>query len=73
MNLLNQELKAIQNSITYCKKEYEKEKDPHIREKIMHYLEGLKKEETRILDELNLRLDDIILTDEKPPLEEEEE
>ena len=64
INLLNQQLKSIQNSITYCKKEYEKEKDPHIQEKISHYIEGLKKEEQRILDQLNLRLTDITLTEE---------
>lgn len=52
INKIEEELWAIQNSITYCKKEYEKEENPHIKEKIEHYINGLKKEEERVLKEL---------------------
>ena len=49
MNLENQTLKAIQTSKAYCKKQLEKENNPHIRQKIEHYIEALEKEETEIL------------------------
>ena len=52
INLLNQQLKAIQNSKAYCKKELEKTEDPHIRQKIQHYYDELKIEEEQILKEL---------------------
>lgn len=52
INRLEEELKAIQNSIQYCKKEYKNETDEHIKEKILHYKFGLEKEEERILEEL---------------------
>lgn len=52
INRLEEELKAIQNSIQYCKKEYANETNEHIREKIQHYKLGLEKEEERILTEL---------------------
>ena len=53
MNLLNEQLKAIQNSKAYCKQQLKKETDPHIKEKIQHYIEGLEHEEKQILKELN--------------------
>lgn len=52
INRLEEELKAVQNSIIYCKKEYANETNEHIREKILHYKEGLEKEEERLLNEL---------------------
>lgn len=73
MNQLNQELKAVQNSKAILKKQLKTETDPNIQEKIRHYIEGYNQEETRILDQLNIRLDDITLTDEKPPKEEEDD
>ena len=73
MNYLNQKLKSIQTSKAVLYKELENETNPHIQQKIEHQIDSLSKEEKETLDQLNLRLDDIILTDEKPPLEEEEE
>lgn len=52
INRLESELKAVQNSIQFCKMEYSKENDEHIREKILHYKKGLEKEEERLLKEL---------------------
>ena len=52
INQLNQELMAIRNSKAYLKKQLEKETNPHIQEKIKHYLYGLDKEEKRLLKEL---------------------
>jgi len=73
MNLLNQELKAVQNSKRILVKELNNTTDPHTQEKIRHYIEGYNQEEQRILNQLNIRLDDITLTDEKPPKEEEDD
>ena len=64
MNQLNQELMAIRNSKAYLKKQLEKETNPHIQEKIRHYIDGYNHEEQRVLQELNVRLDDITLTEE---------
>lgn len=65
MNQLNQELMAIRNSKAYLKKQLEKETNPHIQEKIRHYIDGYNKEEQRILQQLNLQLNDITLTEEE--------
>ena len=65
INLLNQTLKAIQTSKAYLQKELENTTDEHIKQKIEHYIKGLEKEEQETLDQLNIRLDDIILTDEE--------
>ena len=70
MNQLNQELMAIRNSKTYLTKQLKKETNPHIREKLQHYIDGYSKEEQRVLPELNVRLDDITLT---APYEKPEE
>lgn len=72
MNQLNQELKAVQNSKAILKKQLKTETDPNIQEKIRHYIDGYNQEEQRILNQLNIRLDDITLTDEKPPKEEDD-
>lgn len=53
MNPLNQQLQAIQNSRQYLKKQLEQTKDPHIQEKLKHYIYGLNKDEERILQVLN--------------------
>ena len=51
---IESELRAVQNSITYCKKELEKHKDNEIiKEKITHYLNGLKDHEKLLLKEIN--------------------
>ena len=63
MNLLNQQLKAIQTSKAYLYNELKHETNPHIIEKIEHQLHGLDKEETEILNQLNLHLEDITLTE----------
>lgn len=65
INQLNQELKAVQTSKRMLTKELNNTTDPHIREKLQHYINGYSKEEKRILQELNLRLDDITLTEEE--------
>ena len=64
INLLNQELKAIQNSKRILIKELNNTTDPHIKEKLQHYIDGYSKEETRILQQLNIQLKDITLTQE---------
>ena len=65
MNQLNQELKAVQNSKRILTKELNNTTDPHIREKLQHHINGYNKEETRILQQLNLQLKDITLTEEE--------
>ena len=65
MNLLNQQLKAIQTSKAYLHRELKNETDPHIQEKIQHQIHCLSMEETRTLNQLNIRLNDIELTDEE--------
>lgn len=65
MNQLTQELKAVQNSKAILKKQLQNETNPHIREKLQHYINGYNKEETRILQQLNLQLIDITLTEER--------
>jgi len=53
MNLLNEQLKAIQNSKAYAKKQLEKTTDPKTKEKIQNYIKGLNHEEKQTLKELN--------------------
>ena len=65
MNLLNQKLKAIQTSKAHLKKELKNTTDKHIKQKIQHYLDGLDKEEKETLAQLNIRLNDITLTEEE--------
>ena len=65
MNQLNQELMCIRSSKAYLQKKLQQETDPHIQQKIQHYIDCYNKEETRILDQLNIRLDDITLTEDK--------
>jgi hypothetical protein len=65
MNLLNQQLKAIQTSKAYLKKELEKETDEHQKQKLEHQLHCLSMDEKKTLDQLNIRLTDITLTEEE--------
>ena len=65
MNLLNQQLKAIQTTKTILKKQLEQETDEHQKQKIAHQIHCLSMEETKTLDQLNIRLNDIELTDEE--------
>jgi len=53
MNLLNEQLKVIQNSKAYAKKQLEKTTDPKTKEKIQNYIKGLNHEEKQTLKELN--------------------
>ena len=65
MNLLNQTLKAIQTTKATLKKQYDNETDPHIKQKLEHQIHCLSQEEQKTLDQLNIRLTDIILTEEE--------
>ena len=58
MNLENQTLKAIQTSKAYCQKQLKKETNPHIKQKIQHYLDGLTREEQKILKQQKTHIDD---------------
>lgn len=73
MNLDNQTLKCIQTTKAELKKQLEQTHDEHTRQKLEHQIHCLDKEETETLQKLNIRLDDITLTDEKPPKEEEDD
>lgn len=44
MNKIEEEITAINHSITYCKQQYKKTDDPHIKQKIQHYIDELEKE-----------------------------
>ena len=65
MNQLNQELKAVQNSKRILTKELNNTTDPHIQQKIEHQIHCLNKEEQETLQKLNIRLNDITLTEEE--------
>ena len=65
MNLLNQQLKAIQTSKAHLKKELNNTTDEHQKQKIEHQIHCLSMEEQKTLDQLNIRLNDIILTEEE--------
>ena len=51
-NNLEEKLRTIQNSISYCRKEYKKETNEEIKEKILQYKQCLEKEEKKVLKEL---------------------
>lgn len=57
MNLENQILKAIQTSKATLKKQLTEETNPHIKQKIEHYLEELEKEELEILNKHQTNID----------------
>ena len=44
INQLEQEITAINHSITYSKQQLKQENNPHIKQKIQHYIDGLEKE-----------------------------
>ena len=71
MNLDNQTLRCIQTTKAELKKQLQNTTDEHTRQKLEHQIHCLDKEETETLQKLNIRLNDIILTDEKPPEDEE--
>ena len=71
MNLDNQTLRCIQTTKAELKKQLNTTTDEHTRQKLEHQIHCLDKEETETLQKLNIRLNDIILTDEKPPEDEE--
>ena len=65
INLLNQTLKAIQTTKATLQKQYDNETNEHIKQKLQHQLHCLSMEEKKTLDQLNIRLTDIILTEEE--------
>ena len=65
MNQLETTLHAIQTTKNELKKQLANTTDPHIQEKLQHYINGYNKEETRILQQLNLQLKDITLTEKE--------
>lgn len=69
-NQLNRDLQSIQYQKTIAKQKLEKEPDADIRVKLAQRIARLNSREKEILTKLNLRLDDITLTDEKPSKEE---
>ena len=71
MNLDNQTLRCIQTTKAELKKQLQNTTDEHTRQKLEHQIHCLSMEETETLQKLNIRLNDIILTDEKPPEDEE--
>lgn len=54
MNLLNQQLKAIQSSMAYAKKKLDSEPDRDKRVKIAQYIARLGRDEKDILKELDI-------------------
>lgn len=65
MNQLETTLHAIQTTKTTLHKQYKETTDPHIKQKIEHQIHCLNKEETETLQKLNIRLNDITLTEEE--------
>jgi len=65
MNQLNQTLHAIKTTKATLKKQLKSETNPHIKQKISHQIHCLSMEEQKTLDQLNIRLNDIILTEEE--------
>ena len=66
INQLNQTLKAIQTTKAILKKQYENTTDEHQKQKLEHQIHCLQQEENKTLQQLNIRLNDIELTDEEP-------
>ena len=65
INQLETQLHAIQTTKATLNKELQSTKDPHIRQKIEHQIHCLTMEETETLQKLNIRLNDITLTEEE--------
>lgn len=64
-NQLELTLQSIQTSKAYLQKQYDNETDEHIRQKISHQIHCLSMEEQKTLNQLNIRLEDITLTENK--------
>ena len=64
MNLDNQTLRCIQTTKAELKKQLQNTTDEHTRQKLEHQIHCLSMEETETLHKLNIRLNDIILTEE---------
>ena len=69
MNLDNQTLRCIQTTKAELRKQLQNTTDEHTRQKLEHQIHCLDKEETETLQKLNIRLNDITITEE----EDEEE
>lgn len=65
MNLDNQTLKAIQTTKATLKKQLQNTTDEHIKQKLEHQIHCLTMEEQETLQKLNIRLNDITLTEEE--------
>ena len=65
MNQLETTLHAIQTTKTQLKKQLANTTDPHIRQKIEHQIHCINQEETETLNQLNIRLEDITLTEKE--------
>lgn len=65
MNLLNQTLHAIQTTKATLNKQLQSTTDEHQRQKLEHQIHCLTMEEQETLQKLNIRLDDITLTEEE--------
>ena len=75
MNLDNQTLRCIQTTKAELRKQLQNTTDEHTRQKLEHQIHCLSMEETETLQKLNIRLDDIILTDpdKKPETDDGDE
>ena len=69
MNLDNQTLRCIQTTKAELRKQLQNTTDEHTRQKLEHQIHCLSMEETETLNKLNIRLNDITITEE----EDEEE
>ena len=65
MNLLNQTLHAIQTTKATLNKQLQNTTNEHQKQKLEHQIHCLNKEEQETLQKLNIRLDDITLTEDK--------
>ena len=65
MNQLNQTLHAIKTTKATLQKQLNNETDLHIKQKLEHQIHCLSKEEKKTLDQLNIRLTDITLTEKE--------
>ena len=64
MNELNQTLQAIRTTKATLNKQLKATDDEHIKQKLEHQIHCLSMEENKALNQLNLHLEDITLTEE---------
>lgn len=64
-NQLETQLHAIQTSKAVLQKQYNNTTDEHIKQKLKHQLHCLSMEEQKTLNQLNIRLNDITLTEKE--------